>query len=190
MTKTFVSKNILPLASALIWLVAAVTLIAQQPHSTRIYIAPDDHTDYFWSANDVTYRKAFLETLDYYLDQIAKAKDAPTEFQARWNCDGSLWLWESEHHKSADDFRPLIERVRDGHISVPMTPLALTYGAQPAEAALRGMYYAGRLEQQFVVVALLWRKPMRERPTPTTRTRLLRQRRPPSRRKIFAVNWL
>ncbi len=137
------------IASALVCFFAATTLPAQQPRSTRIYIAPDDHTDYFWSATDETYRQAFLETLDYYLDQIDKTKDAPPEFQARWNCDGSLWLWEYQHHKSAAEFRRLIERVRDGHISVPMTPLALTYGAQPAEAVLRGMYYAGRLERQF-----------------------------------------
>ena len=33
----------------------------------KIYLAPDDHTDYMWSADEAGYRKAFLETLDYYI---------------------------------------------------------------------------------------------------------------------------
>ena len=116
---------------------------------SRIYIAPDDHTDYFWTADDVTYRAAFLEMIDYYLDQADRTQDAPPEFQSRWNCDGSLWLWEYEKNKPAPEFNRLIERVRSGHISAPMTALANTYGAQPAEAVLRGMYYAGTLERKY-----------------------------------------
>jgi len=34
----------------------------------RIYLAPDDHTDYMWTADEATYRAAFLEMLDYYLN--------------------------------------------------------------------------------------------------------------------------
>ncbi len=115
---------------------------------SKIYLAPDDHTDYFWTADDVQYRAAFLEMIDYYLDLADRTKDAPPEYQSRWNCDGSLWIWEYEKNKPAKDFDRLIERIRDGHISMPMTALANTYGAQPAEAVIRGMYYAGQLERK------------------------------------------
>ena len=116
---------------------------------SKIYLAPDDHTDYFWTADDVEYRRAFLEMLDFYLDEIDRTENEPPELQTKWNCDGSLWLWEYEHHKPAEDFERLIKRVRDGHISAPMTALVSTFGAQPAEAVLRGMYYAGSLERRF-----------------------------------------
>ena len=34
----------------------------------RVYIVADDHTDYWWSADENTYRQVFLDVLDYYLD--------------------------------------------------------------------------------------------------------------------------
>ncbi len=55
----------------------------------RIYLALDDHTDYFWSAGEETYKQAFLEMLDYYLDQVDQTQGNPPDFQGRWNCDGS-----------------------------------------------------------------------------------------------------
>jgi len=119
------------------------------PTATKIYLAPDDHTDYFWTADDVEYRAAFIEMLDYYLDRIDENIDQPLEFQPKWNCDGSLWLWEYEHHKTKQEFDRLMTRVADGHISSPLNALVSTYGGQPAEAVLRGMYYAGDLERRF-----------------------------------------
>ena len=62
----------------------------------RIYIACDDHTDYYWSGDAATYRQAFLDMLDYYLDRVEATAGAPDDYQARFNCDGSLWLWEAE----------------------------------------------------------------------------------------------
>ena len=129
-------------------LLAAVPLFAQQK---RIYIAPDDHTDYMWTADEETYRKAYIEMLDYYLDLADKTAGNPTELQSRWHCDGSLWLWTYEHNKSAKEFARLIERVRDGHISLPLNALVSTYGGTPMEAVLRGMYYAGSLERRFKI---------------------------------------
>ena len=67
------------------------------------------------------YRRAFLEMLDYYLAQIDATATNPSPYQARWNCDGSFWLWVYEKNKKPEEFRRLIERVRDGHISAPMT---------------------------------------------------------------------
>lgn len=133
--------------------VAGTTIILARPGAAappeRIYIGCDDHTDYYWSGDAATYRQAFLEMLDYYLDRVDATAGEPDDYQARFNCDGSLWLWEYERHKSAADFDRLIRRIQDGHISAPLTPLTLCYGAMPAEGVLRSMYYAGRLQRRY-----------------------------------------
>ena len=116
--------------------------------SKRIYIALDDHTDYMWTADEATYRQSFIDMLDYYLD-LADATDGnPAEFQSRFNCDGSFWLWTYEKNKSIADYDRLISRIQDGHISVPLNPLVILYGGTPAEAILRGMYYPGKIERR------------------------------------------
>lgn len=114
----------------------------------RIYLAPDDHTDYFWSADGETYRHAFVDMLDYYLALADTTDGEPSGHQSRWNCDGSFWFWVYERSKPESDFLRLIERVRDGHISLPLNALVVCYGGAPAEAILRGFYYAGRLERR------------------------------------------
>jgi alpha-mannosidase len=115
----------------------------------RLYIAPDDHTDYFWTADEDTYRQAFLDMLDYYLDLADETEDNPTEHQSRWNCDGYLWLWTYEQHKPSRDFERLIGRIKDGHITVPLNALVVCLGGAPAEAVLRGMYYPGKIERRY-----------------------------------------
>lgn len=63
-----------------------------QPSKT-IYIACDDHTDWFWTASEATYRISFANELDYYLNlKDATAGNAP-DFQSRFNCDGSMWAY-------------------------------------------------------------------------------------------------
>lgn len=115
----------------------------------HIYIAPDDHTDYLWTADEVTYRAAFLAMLDYYLDLADSTAGNPSAYQSRWNCDGSLWVWEYEKNRSPAQFQRLIGRIRDGHVSVPLNPLVTVCGGMPAEAVLRSLYYAGTLERRF-----------------------------------------
>jgi len=122
--------------------------LAQEFTGKRIYIAPDDHTDLFWSADLSTYERAFTEMLDYYLDLADQTQNEPPEFQSRWNCDGSYWVWVYERDKSQADFNRLIERMRSGHISVPLNALCICPGGTPAEAVLRGMYYPGKLERR------------------------------------------
>lgn len=124
-------------------------LAALQEEPRRIYLAPDDHTDYFWSADDETYRKAFLEMLDYYLDQADATASNPPEHQSRWNCDGSFWVWTYEKHKPEKDFKRLVDRLRSGHLSMPLTTLVSCHGGAPLEAVIRDMYYAGSLERRF-----------------------------------------
>jgi alpha-mannosidase len=130
----------------LLTLALCLPLAAQQK---RIYIAPDDHTDYMWTGNEEQYRAAFVEMLDYYLDLADKTKSNSPEHQSRWHCDGTIWFSTYEKNKSPREFQRLIEQVRSGHVSVPLNTLVSTYGGTPAEAVLRGMYYAGTLERRF-----------------------------------------
>ncbi|CAB5090497.1 Alpha-mannosidase (EC [Olavius algarvensis associated proteobacterium Delta 3] len=124
-------------------------VVYAQEDPKRIYIAPDDHTDYFWKADEAGYRDAFLEMIDYYLDLADATAGEPPDFQSRWNCDGSYWFWEYEKNRTGPELDRLIDRVRDGHISFPLNALVVCLGGAPAEAVLRGMYYAGSLERRY-----------------------------------------
>lgn len=125
-------------------------LAAAAAERATIFIAPDDHTDYFWTADDTTYARVFVETLDHYLDAIdsSERRGDPPDVQPRWNCDG--WLWVREYALARDEaaFARLVARIRDGHISVPLNALVLVQGGAPLEAVLRGMAYAGQLERR------------------------------------------
>ncbi|MEX2234778.1 MAG: hypothetical protein WD824_21630 [Cyclobacteriaceae bacterium] len=137
-------KNLL----VLFFLFTASGIHAQQK---RIYIANDDHTDYLWSADERTYRKVFLDMLDYYIRKADSTinNKLPSELQSRFNCDGNFWLWTYEQNKTKAEVVKLIDKIKSGHISVPFNALVSCHGGTPAEAVLRGMYYAGSLERRF-----------------------------------------
>ena len=136
------------LAASLMALCAAIAAATAAP-PTRLYLANDDHTDYMWTADAETYNAVFVDMLDYYLNLADETATNAPPYQSRFNADGSYWLWQYERRKSPADFDRLMARVKDGHISAPMTTLVSCYGGQPVEAALRGMYYAGRLERRY-----------------------------------------
>jgi alpha-mannosidase len=115
----------------------------------RLYIANDDHTDYMWTANEAAYDTAFVQMLDYYLRQVDSTRNSPPDFQARFNCDGSYWLRAYQKYRSPAQFNRLMAAIKSGHISSPLNTLVSTYGAQPTEAVIRGMYYAGSLERAY-----------------------------------------
>jgi alpha-mannosidase len=141
--KVFISRVVLFLV---------IVLITQAAFSQkRIYIAPDDHTDYMWTADEATYQNAFLNMTDYYLNQMDATAGNPSQYQARWNADGSFWMWLYQKNRSSAQFQRLINRINDGHYSVPLNALVLANGATPAEAVLRGMYYPGLIERQYGV---------------------------------------
>ena len=124
-------------------------LHASAQEARRIYLAPDDHTDYMWTADEAAYRDAFVTMLDYYIALAEKTAGEPPQWQSRWSCDGSYWLWTYERERGVESFNRLIAQLRRGHISAPLNALVSCYGGQPAEAVLRGMYYAGRLERRY-----------------------------------------
>ncbi len=124
---------------------------AQAPKSfaQRIYLANDDHTDFMWSADADTYERVFVDQLDFNLALIDQTQNNALPYRHRYNTDGNYWLWTYERRKSATEFNRLMSRVKDGSVTVPLNTLVLTYGAQPLEAVLRGMLYAGRLERRY-----------------------------------------
>jgi alpha-mannosidase len=135
------------LARLPIWLLLASGAVAAPPKT--VYIAVDDHTDYMWTADEETYRQAFLAMLDYYLDLADATADDPVHRQSRFVADGSYWLRVYEQNRTAAEFDRLMSRIATGHITAPLTPLVTLHGGAPAEATLRGMYYAGQLERRY-----------------------------------------
>jgi alpha-mannosidase len=115
---------------------------------SRIYVGNDDHTDYMWTGTDLQYRTAFQNMLNYYMTQAEATAGNPSNARGRFNCDGSLWVWEYEHQRPAADFARLVGHLRDGSITMPLNTAVLVHGGMPAEAVLRNMYYAGRLERR------------------------------------------
>ena len=51
------------------------------------------------------YRAAFLRMLDYYMAQAEATAGNPPDSRGRFNCDGSLWVWEYEHNTIAGRVR-------------------------------------------------------------------------------------
>ncbi len=125
--------------------------VANAAAQRRFYIAPDDHTDYFWIADDTTYRQSFLTMIDYYLDKMDATAGNASDTQMRWNCDGSLWMWEYQHNRTQAQFQRFLNRMGDGHMNVALNPLVVVEGGAPAETVLRGMYYPGLMERQYNV---------------------------------------
>ncbi len=124
-------------------------MAATNAQQRKIYIAPDDHTDYMWSADEEGYRKAFLETLDYYIRINDSTASEPYPYQSKWNCDGSYWVYEYQQNRSPLQFAKLIEQIRAGKITVPLNTLPELPGIAPLEATIRDMYYAGSLERKY-----------------------------------------
>jgi alpha-mannosidase len=117
--------------------------------SKKLFIANDDHTDFMWTAKEDEYDSAIVQMLDYYLRQIDSTQSFQSDFQARFNCDAAYWMRAYEKYRSPAQFNRLVDAISSGHISVPLNYLVSTYGAQPTEAVIRGMYPAGRLQQQY-----------------------------------------
>ena len=90
---------------SLLLLLAVALPLASAEAPRRSYIAPDDHTDYMWTAAENAYRQAFIDRIDYYLDQADRTAAHRAEHQGRWNCDGSFWMWTYEKNRTAAQFQ-------------------------------------------------------------------------------------
>ena len=129
--------------------VAAACAFSAHAQQKHLYIANDDHTDFMWSADEATYERVFQEMIDFHLALTEQTKDKPAPFQNRFNLDGSYWLRVYEKKRTPEEFARVIAALKSGHLSAPMNALVSCYGAQPAEAVLRGMSYAGQLERKY-----------------------------------------
>jgi len=121
-------------------------LEAQQKH---IYLANDNHTDYFWTANADAYVNVALNEIDYYLNLTDATANLPTPYQSRYNLDGAWYAYVYQQNRTPEQFQRLIDQIKSGHISLPLNYLVSTFGGQPAEAILRGMYWQGSLQRKF-----------------------------------------
>ncbi len=113
----------------------------------RYYLAMDDHTDYMWSGDDVQYRAAFGRMLDFYMTQAENTANNPWDLRGRFTVDGTFWLSEYKASHTPAQYQRLISHVRDSSITVPLNECIQNWGAMPAEAVIRSMYAAGRLER-------------------------------------------
>lgn len=139
-----------------IWLASG--LPAQAQSGKKIYLAPDDHTDFIWSASEADYYGYFQKMLSYHLDQIQATAKEPVGRQSKFTTDGTLWLKvfrdgslkpDFDLSGKKDRFAELMLRHKEGNLTTPLTPLVCSWGGAPAEAVLRSMYFPGRLERQY-----------------------------------------
>ena len=84
-----------------------------------------------WSGDEKTYRDAFLKTLDYYIKLNDSTANDPYQFQSKWNCDGSLWVYEYQKNRTPEQFAKLIDQIRSGKITVPLNTIASVHGIAP-----------------------------------------------------------
>ncbi len=133
------------------WLLVLGLLCSIVTHSQqkKIYLANDDHTDYMWTGDEETYKKAFSEMLDYYIKLNDSTKNLPYNLQSKWNCDGSYWVYNYRQTRSPQQFNKLIEQIKEGRITVPLNSMVVLMGSAPAEATIRDMYYAGSLIRKY-----------------------------------------
>jgi len=97
--------------------VARAEELAATAPAKRIYLALDDHTDYMWTADEAYYRQAFLEMIDFYLDEMERTDSRPKNEQCRWNCDGGCGPMRRTSHRptlrgSSNAFVPATCRCR------------------------------------------------------------------------------
>jgi alpha-mannosidase len=130
-------------------LIGLSMLTGQDVAAHDVYIMNDNHTDYGWNETTEAYDDAMAAEIDYYLNQIAQTRHEPRESQSRFSADCWWYLYNYEEKRSPQLFERLIDAIRSGHITVPLNPFVLLYGAMPTEAAIRAGYYPGRMERKY-----------------------------------------
>ncbi|MBV6403914.1 MAG: glycoside hydrolase [Flavobacteriales bacterium] len=137
-------------------LLPAVMVAALQSHPgvlpaqvNRIYLAPDDHTDYLWSGTVADYEQWIPQMIDHYLDLNDSTAGYPAPYRNKWNCDGWYWVEIYKRNRPAAQFDRLIAQLQSGRITVPLNGLVCTHGGNTTEGVIRSGYYAGRLQRQY-----------------------------------------
>lgn len=123
-------------------------VVAAPAEAHELYLAIDNHTDYGWNATTAAYDQAMLAELDFFLAGIAASKDAPPAEQVRYVADCWWWLKLYEDHRSPAEFAALLQAIQSGHVTVPLHPFVLLFGAMPTEAVIRAGSYPGRMSRK------------------------------------------
>ncbi|MEO8765465.1 MAG: T9SS type A sorting domain-containing protein [Ginsengibacter sp.] len=118
---------------------------------SRIYLSNDDHTDYMFSADEKGYDTLFVKMIDSWMANNNATNASLPDYQTKFNCDGTYWAWVYAKHKTAAQFQAFMNQVKSERIVISANPLINTYGCVPAEATVRGMYYAGELKKKYAV---------------------------------------
>jgi len=118
---------------------------------SRIYLANDDHTDYMFYADEKGYDTLFVNMIDAWMANNNATSSKPADYQTKFVCDGTFWAWVYAKKKTAAQFQAFMNQVKSEKIVITMNPLIITYGCVPAEATLRGMYYAGELKKKYSI---------------------------------------
>ncbi|MEO8764721.1 MAG: T9SS type A sorting domain-containing protein [Ginsengibacter sp.] len=143
-------KNLRPGKSvSLILLLAFIFFGTVLKAQSRIYLSNDDHTDYMFSADEAGYDTLFVNMIDAWMANNNATSTNPPDYQTRFNCDGTYWAWVYARKKTPAQFQAFVNQLNSEKIVMPMNALISTYGCVPAEATIRGMYYAGELKKKY-----------------------------------------
>ena len=116
---------------------------------SRLYLSNDDHTDYMFYADEKGYDTLFVNMIDAWIANNNATNANPPDYQTKFNCDGTYWAWVYAKHKTAAQFQTFMNQVKSERMVIAMNPLIVTLGCVPAEATIRGMYYAGELKKKY-----------------------------------------
>ncbi len=135
--------------SSILFAVLAWSFVRVPAQTNRIYLAPDDHTDYLWSGHVSDYETWIPQMLDHYLDLNDATAGNAVPYQHKWNCDGYYWVDIFKRNRPAAQFNRLIGQLQSGKMTVPLNALVVTHGGNTTEGVIRGSIYAGKLERQY-----------------------------------------
>lgn len=115
----------------------------------RLYLGNDTHTDWMYNGDYDKWKQYIFDMTDFYLGLGEGTINEKPEARSKWNYDSSIWLYMLEKHKSPEYFNRVLAQLKNNQASVPYNFILPAYGATPAEAVIRGMYYSGYLERKY-----------------------------------------
>jgi alpha-mannosidase len=115
----------------------------------RLYLGNDTHTDWMYNGDYDKWKQYIFDMTDFYLGLGEGTIKEKPEARSKWNYDSSIWLYMLEKHKSPEYFNRVLAQLKNNQASVPYNFILPAYGATPAEAVIRGMYYSGYLERKY-----------------------------------------
>lgn len=128
--------------------VAAGGAVAAPPWT--VHVANDNCPDYTWGLTEEATRQAFADVVRGHLDEMTRTDAWPDDLRDRYNAavTQEILCFLEKHPDRRDE---LIRRIREGRLFVSPFLCNSLWGFQGAEAFLRTLYPARRLEREFGV---------------------------------------